>query len=95
MKPRITLSMSKDGELQIHLNEAGRDLLVSELQHLSEQCDHLHLGPEHLDGEVPLQMIPYQDDDQLLEWGKVFFRPDKWDAEYFPHVLKAATNDNS
>jgi len=28
MKPRITISKSQDGELEIWLNEAGRDLLV-------------------------------------------------------------------
>lgn len=30
-KPRITFSRSQDGSLQVWLNPAGRDLLVSEL----------------------------------------------------------------
>jgi len=87
MKPRITISTSAEGELEIHVNEAGRDLLVRELQHLSERTDHFHFGPEDLDGEVPVQNRPYRDGDRVIEWGKVLFRPDDWDARYFPHVL--------
>lgn len=90
MKPRITISTSEDGQLEICLNDAGRDLLVKELQRLSEDSDHFQLGPEHLDGEVPVQVIPYRNSDQIIEWGKVMFRPDNWDAKYFPHVLIAA-----
>jgi hypothetical protein len=87
MKPRITINTRPDGELEIWLNEAGRDLLVRQLQHLSEQSDHFHFGPEDLDGEVPVQSRAYRDGDQVIEWGKVLFRPDEWDAEHFPHVL--------
>jgi len=61
--------------------------LVRELQHLSESSDHFHLGPEDLDGEVPVQSVTYREGDQLIEWGKVLFRPDAWDAQHFPHVL--------
>ena len=88
MKPRITINTNKDGELEIWINEAGRDLLVKELQHLSEQSDHFHFGPEELGGEVPVQDRAYRDEDQLIQWGKVSFRPDEWDARYFPHVLE-------
>ena len=87
MKPRITINSNKDGELEIWLNEAGRDLLVKELQHLSERSDHFHFGPEDLDGEVPVQSRPYREGDEIIEWGKVMLRPDKWDAQHFPHVL--------
>ena len=87
MKPRITINSNNDGELEIWLNEAGRDLLVKELQHLSERSDHFHFGREELDGEVPVQTQPYREGDQIIEWGKVMFRPDEWDAEHFPHVL--------
>ncbi|PKP88894.1 MAG: hypothetical protein CVT78_01715 [Alphaproteobacteria bacterium HGW-Alphaproteobacteria-17] len=87
MKPRITINSSSTGELEIWLNDAGRNLLVKELQNLSEQSDHFHLSPEYLDGEVPVQVTPYRDDDKIIEWGKVLFRPDHWDAKYFPHVL--------
>lgn len=88
MKPRITINSSKDGELEIWLNEAGRDLLVRELQHLSESSDHFHFGPEEFGGEVPVQTLTYRDSDKIIEWGKVMLRPDKWDAQYFPHVLQ-------
>ena len=87
MKPRITLSIDPNGELQIWLNESGRDLLVRELQHLSATSDHFHLGPEDLGGEVPVQTIAYNEGDQVLGWAKVMFRTDDWDARYFPHVL--------
>jgi hypothetical protein len=85
--PRITISRSKDGELEILVNEAGRDLLVHELQRLSETSDHFHFAPEDFDGEVPVRSKAYRDGDEVIEWGKVSFRPDAWDAEYFPHVL--------
>ena len=87
MKPRITINSNNDGELEIWLNEAGRDLLVKELKHLSERSDHFHFAPEEFDGEVPVQTRPYREGDQIIGWGKVMFRPDEWDAEHFPHVL--------
>ena len=86
-RPRITLGRNADGELEIWLNEAGRDLLVRELQNLSESSDHFHLEPEGLGGEVPLQSKGYRPGDEVLDRGKVLFRPDRWDAQYFPHVL--------
>ncbi len=89
MKPRITISTNKDGELEIWVNEAGRDLLVKELQHLSETSDHFHFGPQELGGEVPVQDRAYREGDRLIEWGKVLFRTDEWDARHFPHVLEA------
>jgi len=87
MNERITLSLSKGGELQIMLNEAGRDRLVRELQRLSIENDHFHLDP---DGMIDVQVSkrPYNDGDQVFEWGKVMFRPDEWDAVHFPHVLE-------
>lgn len=88
MKPRITINSNKDGELEIWLNEAGRDVLVRELQHLSERSDHFHFGPEELDGEVPVQAHPYREGDEIIERGKVMLRPDEWDALHFPHVLE-------
>ena len=87
MTPRITLTRTEDGRLEIWLNEAGRDLLVKELQGLSEQSDHFHFGPSEEDAEVPVRSIAYRPDDEVLDWGKVLFRTDAWDAEHFPHVL--------
>ncbi|MBN9260482.1 MAG: hypothetical protein J0I57_02920 [Hyphomicrobium sp.] len=87
MKPRITIAISKDGVLEIYLNEAGRARFVEELTGLSRERDHFHLQPEGNLDEVPLQMRPYNEGDQVIEFGKVLFRPDDWDAQYFPHVL--------
>ncbi|MFZ5720478.1 MAG: hypothetical protein ACOY5Y_13565 [Pseudomonadota bacterium] len=86
-KPRITVSQGKDGFLQIWLNPAGRDLLVRELQALSEENDHFHIMPEDMSPELPVRNKPYEEGDEIIEWGKVLFRPDAWDLRYFPHVL--------
>ena len=93
MRPRITINTADDGELEIWLNEAGRDLLVRELLHLSEASDHFHFGPVDLDGEVPIQSTAYRETDTVIEFGKVLFRPDKWDAIHFPHVLLKGRNN--
>jgi hypothetical protein len=95
MKPRITINMSETGELEIWINEAGRDLLVKELQHLSAKSDHFHFGPEELDGEVPVQSRPYRVGDRVVEWGKVLFRPDEWDRKYYPHLLEPVSSTGS
>ena len=87
MKPRITINTNREGELEVWLNEAGRDLLVRELQGLSERSDHFHLAPESDAGEVPLQTTPYRHGDEVIEWAKVMLRPHAWDATYFPHVV--------
>lgn len=95
MNPRITISTDSNGALEIWLNESGRDLLVRELQQLSERSDHFHFGPEELGGEVPVQSRPYCEGDRIIEWGKVLFRTDEWDARYFPHVLDGAKPSGS
>ena len=89
MRPRITLSRNADGELEVWLNEAGRDLLVRELQHLNESNDHFHFMPEAQHGEVPVRNRPYREGDEIIEWGKVVFRTDAWDGRHYPHVLDA------
>lgn len=93
MKPRITINTNSDGELEMWLNPAGRDLLGRELQSLSEGSDHFHFGPADLDGEVPVQSTAYRDGDKVIEWGKVMFRPNGWDAEHFPHVLTSGAGN--
>lgn len=92
MKARVTVSVQPDGSFDIGVNEAGRDLLIRELQGLSERQDHFHL--DHYDDadiadatEVPLSAIPYNSDDRVLLNGKILFRPDEWDLKYFPHVM--------
>jgi hypothetical protein len=86
MKERITISLSKDGVLQVMLNEAGRDRMVRELQRLTSKNDHFHLDP---DGMIDVQVSkrPYFEGDQVFEWGKVYLRTDESDALHFPHVL--------
>ncbi len=71
MHPRITISRTKNGELEVWLNPAGRDLLVRELQLLSEKNDHFHFMPEEMGGEVPVRNRPYGDGDEIIDWAKV------------------------
>jgi hypothetical protein len=89
MAARITINLTAKGELEIWLNEEGRDLLVRELQHLSEESDHFHFGPAEI-GEVEVSSLRYRSNDRILEYGKVYFRTDAWDREFFPHVLEKA-----
>ena len=89
MKPRITMATTKDGTLEIFVNEAGRDLLVKELLGLSRTSDHFHFSPEEYAMEVPVQTVAYSDGDKIHGWGTFLFRPDDWDAQYFPHVLQS------
>ncbi|MFN3816624.1 hypothetical protein [Brevundimonas sp.] len=42
------------------------------------------MGPE-----LPARNRPYMEGDEVIEWGKVLFRPDEWDETYFPHVMEA------
>ncbi len=84
--PRITLSLKANGEFELHLNSEGRDLLVRELLRLDERNDHFHLGPEPV-GEVEVRTVAYDASDTVIEYGKVLFRPDEWDREFYPHVM--------
>ncbi len=86
MSAKITVNLTSTGELEIWLNEQGRDLLIRELQGLSEKSDHFHLGPKSI-GEVEVSSHAYRPDDSVLEYGKVLFRTDAWDKQYYPHVL--------
>lgn len=88
MKPRITISLATDGSFEIYLNETGRDLLVQQLQNLSENNDHFHFGTQETD-EVEVSSRAYSPSDRIFEYGKVLFRPDVWDREYYPHVFVA------
>jgi hypothetical protein len=57
MPARITVNLNGKGEFEMWLNPEGRDILVKELQGLSETNDHFHLGPKTL-GEVELSNRP-------------------------------------
>lgn len=93
MKPRITMAETKDGLLEILVNEAGRDRLVKELLALRDRWDHVHFAPEEFDMEFPVQTIAYRDGDKVFEWGKLVFRSDDSDAQYYPHVLHRKQSD--
>jgi len=43
MAARITVNLNAKGAFEIWLNPEGRDVLVKELQGLSETNDHFHL----------------------------------------------------
>jgi hypothetical protein len=86
MAARITVNLNAEGEFETWLNPDGRDVLVKELQGLSETNDHFHLGSRPI-GEVQVSGRRYRSDDQLLEYGKILFRTDDWDAKHFPHVV--------
>jgi hypothetical protein len=83
---RITLNLTPDGELQIWLNEEGRELLVRELLALNHTSEHFHLGTYEC-AEVRLCSKPYRSNDEIIHAAKVCFRLDEWDLQYFPHVM--------
>ena len=67
----------------------GRDVLIRELQELDEDHEHFHLMPKEWGGaEIEVSLKAYRSTDRVLECGKVYFRADEWDREYFPHVLE-------
>jgi hypothetical protein len=86
MKARITVNTTKDDQIEIWLNEAGRDLLVKQLLGLNEHNEHLHLGTWPL-VDIELAERAYRPGDKVLDAGKVYFRTDEWDREHFPHVI--------
>lgn len=86
MRPRITINLTAEGELEIWINPIGRDLLVKELQYLGERNDHFHLGSWE-GSEVMISSRSYRPDDTLINSGKVLFRTDEWDKKYYPHVI--------
>jgi len=87
MKPRITVNLDANGDFEIWINEEGRDLLVQELQRLNKGNEHFHLGPDKITSDIQVSTRPYRPDDKILEYGKVLFRPDEWDKQYYPHVF--------
>jgi hypothetical protein len=88
MAPRITLNLTPGGELQIRLNEEGRDLFVRELLALKPTSEHVHMGT-YEGAELRLSSRPYRSTDEIIHAAKVLFRLDEWDAQYFPHVMVA------
>lgn len=82
--------LERQGRIRMWLNPEGRDIVVKELQGLSETNDHFHFGPKTF-SEVEVANRPYRSDDKLLMRGKILLRTDAWDAEFFPHVLDINT----
>jgi hypothetical protein len=64
LSARITINLTAEGEFEIWLNEQDRDLLIHELQRLSEKNDHFHFGPRPT-GEVDVSSIPYRPNDKF------------------------------
>ena len=87
MKPRITINLRPDGELEIWLNPEGRAAFVEALQALNEGDEHLHMGTPDEYFELELSPRPYRQDDQIIERGKVLYRTDEWDRQYYPDVF--------
>lgn len=88
-KPRITCVVTSNQEVFFYLNPEGRDLLVKELLRLDEQWEHLHIQPEEWTVDLPLQAKAYAPDQETaVHHVKIMYRPDAWDEEYFPHVMK-------
>lgn len=87
---RITVGVVKgdDGqsEVLLYCNAEGRALLIQELQRLDETNDHFHLYSEEWGGEE-LRTHSY-DGKPVAHHLKVLFRPDHWDEEHYPHVMK-------
>jgi hypothetical protein len=88
VEARITINENADGELEIWLNPAGRDILSDALKALDEMNDHIHLAPEGTYNDIELRTIPYRPNDKLFDQCKIMHRPDAWDIEHFPHVMR-------
>lgn len=88
MAPRVTISVTSGGALELWLNEEGRDLFVQKLRALNEENEHFHLGTFE-GAEVQLGSRGYRPTDKVIDAAKVLFRMDEWDMQYYPHVLDA------
>ena len=66
MAARIHINRNRYGEVELWLNEEGRELLVQELRKLGPEHDHFHLGPSGQETEVPLQKVPYRYEDEVF-----------------------------
>ena len=91
--PRITVVTLQDETgkatgVNLYVNPEGRDLLIEELNRLSESSDHFHMDAAEWAMEVPLGMNAYiPAEETVVSNMKVLFRTDDWDRQYFPHVV--------
>lgn len=96
MKPRVTINLTSNGELEIYLNPEGRDLFVKELQALNKGNEHFHMGTEdEYFEEIELSKLPYRSDDKIVDRAKVLFRLDEWDRQYYPHIFGPESEESS
>jgi hypothetical protein len=87
MKPRITFCLTSQGTLEMYFNEEGRKQFIQELAKLNERDEHFHFAPATIDSDLAVSSLPYRAEDKILDYGKVLFRTDEWDKQYFPHVI--------
>jgi hypothetical protein len=87
MKPRITFCLTPEGTLEMYFNDEGRKQFIQELSKLNEQDEHFHVAPSEIDSNIVVSSLPYRPEDKALDYGKVLFRTDAWDRQYFPHVM--------
>jgi hypothetical protein len=87
MKPRITFCLTPDGTLEMYFNKEGREQFIQESSKLNERNEHFHFAPSSIGSEIAVSSVPYRPEDKVLDYGKVLFRTDAWDKQYFPHVM--------
>jgi hypothetical protein len=94
MKPRITLSVSSTGQLELFVNPEGRDELVKWLLKLDAKNEHFHLGSTEYGAELDIGMVAYGQSDRVIPTAKVMLRLDEWDHKYYPHVMVKKSIDD-
>lgn len=87
MKPRFTISLSKNNVIELYINEIARDILIQQLTGLNKTSDHVHLSA-NWPAEIELSEKKYTSSDTVFTEAKILLRPDEWDKEYYPHVLE-------
>jgi len=81
------MSLTKEGQFELSVNEAGRDKLIELLKGLNRNHEHFHMAPAEFEHDCAVSEVAYRTTDRVLSWGKVLFRPDDWDREHFPHLI--------
>ncbi|MDM7983185.1 MAG: hypothetical protein QUV02_01950 [Maricaulis sp.] len=91
-RPRITIEIQPGenggvGELLVHFNAAGRDVLLSQLSRLDEHWDHEHFDAVTISPDAKLDEVAYRPDSEIVRRATFTLRSDEMDAEHCPHVL--------
>ena len=78
------MTTTPSGLIEIWMNPAGRELLVSHIMALNESNEHFHFG----EGEdIELSPCAYGPEDKVHAWGKLYLRLDERDRQYFAHLF--------